>query len=368
YGKVGNALPEMYTSGNIARLADFDQDGFQDIFAGGATLPGRYPYPERSYLLRFDMESRKFVDVTADIAPGLMAPGSVKDALWTDLNDDGYPDLVVVGEWMPVSIFINEKGTFRDASAEYGTDKLKGWWYSIAQADLDNDGDKDLVVGNLGLNGKFHATQEKPFNVFASDFDKNGTCDVVLSKEYKGRLVPTRGRQCSSQQMPFIKDKFPTYKDFANAGVEDILGKENLKESLHLQVTTFESIVLLNEGGRFVVQDLPNEAQIAPINGIICSDLDDDGNQDIILAGNNFDAEVETPRYDAGSGLVLKGNGDGTFRPVLPRQSGFYAPGNVKYICLLNHAPGDNKLILVANNNAPLQVFRVKGKELLTMK
>ena len=314
------------------------------------------------------MKIRKFVDVTADVAPDLVAPGSVKDALWTDLNQDGFPDLVVVGEWMPISIFINKNGAFRDASAEFGTGKLKGWWYSIDKADLDNDGDEDLVAGNLGLNGKFHTAPGKPFNVFANDFDENGTCDVVLSKEYKGRLVPTRGRQCSSQQMPFIKEKFPTYKDFANAGVEDILGKEKIKKSLHLQVTTFKSLVLLNEGGKFIVQNLPNEAQIAPINSIICSDLDGDGNQDIIVAGNNFDAEVETPRYDAGSGLVLKGNGDGTFVPVLARQSGFYAPGNVKNICLLNHAIGIDKLILVASNNAPMQVFELKVTKWLSMR
>ncbi len=367
YGKVGNALPEMHTSGNIARVADFDKDGDLDLFIGGAALPGRYPYPDRSYLLRFNREKLQFEDATKELAPDLVAPGMVKDAVWTDLNGDDYPDLVVVGEWMPVSVFINEQGSLRNASTDFGTDRLNGWWYSIAQTDIDRDGDTDFIVGNLGLNGKFHADFNHPFNVFANDFDKNGTCDVVLTKEYKGRLVPTRGRQCSSEQMPFIKDKFPTYKDFANAGVEDILGKKNLEEALHLQVTTFHTGVLINNGqGQLEFRPLPNEAQIAPVNGIICQDLDEDGFDDLIISGNNFDAEVETPRYDAGTGLVMKGDGQGGFVPVLARESGFFTPWNVKHINSLKLSNGKDHLILVAVNNGPLEVFRVSGKVLFS--
>lgn len=367
YGKVGNALPEMHTSGNIVRVADFDKDGDLDLFIGGAAIPGRYPYPDRSYLLRFNKETLRFEDATKELAPNLVSPGLVKDAIWTDLNGDDYPDLVVVGEWMPISVFINEKGTFRNASSDYGTDNLKGWWYSIANADIDGDGDQDFVVGNLGMNGKFHAGKDHPFNVFASDFDKNGTCDVVLTKEYKGRLVPTRGRQCSSEQMPFIKEKFPTYKDFANAGIEDILGKQNIDEALHLQVTTFQTGILINNGkGKLEFHPLPNEAQIAPVNGIICQDLDEDGYEDIIIAGNNFDAEVETPRYDAGTGLVLKGDGKGNFHPVLARESGFFTPWNVKNIKSIKLSNGSDHLILVAVNNGTLKAFRLSGKVLLS--
>lgn len=367
YGKVGNALPEMHSSGNVVRASDFDKDGDLDLFIGGAAQPGRYPYPDRSYLLRFNEKNLRFEDVTKDIAPDLVAPGLVKDAVWTDLNKDEFPDLVIVGEWMPISVFINEKGSFRNASADYGTDNLKGWWYSIAQSDIDRDGDPDFVVGNLGLNGKFHADFGHPFNVFANDFDKNGTCDIVLTKEYKGRLVPTRGRQCSSEQMPFIKQKFPTYKDFANASVEDILGKKNLEEALHLQVTTFSSGLLINHGnGKLEFRPLPNEAQIAPINGIVCQDLDEDGYDDLIISGNNFDAEVETPRYDAGTGLVLRGNGKGDFTPVLARESGFFTPWNVKHINTLQLANQKDHLILVAANNEPLRAFRVSGKVLLS--
>jgi hypothetical protein len=367
YGKA-NALPVMQTAGFVVKTADFDKDGDMDIFVGGANLPGRYPYSSRSYLLRFDKESLKYVDATKEVAAGLENPGLVKDAVWTDINGDDYPDLIVVGEWMPIGIYINNKGVLENQSAAYGTDQLKGWWYSIAAADIDNDGDEDFIVGNLGHNGKFHAKPEKPFKVFANDFDDNGTCDVVLSKEYKGKLVPTRGRQCSSEQMPFIKDKFPTFKDFANAGVEDILGKENLEAALKLEVTTFESLVLINNGGSFSASHLPNEAQIAPINGIICDDFDQDGNKDLLIAGNNFDAEVETPRYDAGTGLVLKGDGHGHFQPVLCAASGFYAPQNVKDIAQLQLAGTQDKLVLLAVNNSPLKVFKVTGKELFSLR
>ncbi len=367
FGKA-NALPVMQTSGSVIKTADFDQDGDLDLFVGGANVPGRYPYSSRSYLLRFDKEKLKYVDVTAEIAAGLENPGLVKDAIWTDLNGDGFPDLVVVGEWMPIGIYINKKGVFEDQSAQYGTDQLKGWWYSVAAADIDNDGDEDLIVGNLGHNGKFHAKPEKPFKVFASDFDNNGTCDVVLSKEYKGKLVPTRGRQCSSEQMPFIKDKFPTFKDFANAGVEDILGKENLEAALKLEVTTFESMILINNGGSFKASHLPNEAQIAPINGIICDDFDQDGNKDLLIAGNNFDAEVETPRYDAGTGLVLKGDGHGHFQPMLCTESGFYAPQNIKDVAMLKLAGSNDRLVLLSVNDAPLKAFRIKEKGLFSLR
>ncbi|HHM20773.1 MAG TPA: hypothetical protein ENJ20_02010 [Bacteroidetes bacterium] len=366
YGKA-NALPDMPSTGFVVKTADFDKDGDQDIFVGGGTQPGRYPYASRSYLLRFDRQRLKYMDVTAEVAPDLENPGLVKDAVWTDLNNDGFPDLVVVGEWMPVGIYINNKGRLENRSAQYGTDNLKGWWYSIAAADIDNDGDEDFIVGNLGENGKFHATAKKPFRVFASDFDKNGTCDVVLSKEYKGKLVPTRGRQCSSEQMPFIKEKFPTFKDFANAGVEDILGKENLNAALKLEVTTFSSVLLINNGDTFAPRHLPNEAQIAPVNGIICDDFDNDGNKDLLIAGNNFDAEVETPRYDAGTGLVLKGDGTGHFQPVLCTESGFYAPQNIKDVAMLRLAGTRDRLVLLAVNNSSLEVFRVRQKDFITM-
>ena len=215
---------------------------------------------------------------------------------------------------MAISFYENEGGTLKNVSETVGTDKLKGWWYRIKEADIDGDGDMDYICGNLGTNNKFHPKPKKPFRVFAEDFDENGTCDVVLSKEYKGKSVPTRGRQCSSQQMPFIAEKFPTFKEFANADLADILGEEKLEKSLNLEVTSFESILLINDGqGHFESKPLPVQAQFAPIQGILFDDFDKDGIPDILIAGNMYNAEIETPRYDAGTGLVLKGNGKGDF-------------------------------------------------------
>ena len=357
-----NALPPMKTSGKVVKAADFDGDGDLDLFVGGAAVPGKYPFPERSYLLRF--EKNTYTDVTAEVAPELLSPGMVKDALWTDLNKDSRPDLVIVGEWMPVMAFLNENGQLRNASEEMGTAGLLGWWQSIAEADVDADGDKDLIVGNIGMNSKFYVSPQKPLLVYGADFDNNGINDVVLSKPYKDKFVPSRGRQCSSEQMPFIKEKFPTYNDYAQASIEEVYGKDKLKEALALSANTFASMVLFRQAdGRFEAHKLPKLAQVSPANAIIPGDYNGDGQVDLLIVGNNFDAEVETPRYDAGTGLFLRGDGKGEFEPVRVYESGFYAAGNARDMVLVNLAGKKGKLILVANNNAPLQVFRIKPGE-----
>lgn len=303
-------------------------------------------------------EGGKFIDVTKDALEDLMNLGIVKDAIWVDVNMDEKPDLVTVGEWSAVRIFTNQGATFTDESEKFGTSDLKGWWYSVEAADLDKDGDQDLIVGNIGLNTKFVANKKKPFQVFADDFDGNGSTDVVLTKEYKGKLVPTRGRQCSSEQMPFIAEKFPTYNGFAHAGVEDILGDDKMKSALKLEANEFHSLVLMNENGKFVVKYLPNRAQVSPINGIVTEDMDKDGIIDLLVAGNNYDTEVETPRYDAGQGLLLKGKGDGTFEVITETETGFLAPGNVKDLKVL-HAKGEKSFIVVSRNNDKIQLFKL---------
>ncbi len=360
YQKAMGPLPEMLDSGSKAKAIDFDGDGDLDIFVGGRAVPGKYPYACKSHLLVFD--KFKYHDVTAEVAPDLVNAGIVTDFLWTDFNGDGLQDLIIVGEWKNISFYQNEGGRLKDVSKTVGTKDLTGWWYSIKEDDIDGDGDMDYICGNLGTNNKFHPSPKKPFRVYAEDFDGNGTCDVVLSKDYKGKSVPTRGRQCSSQQMPFIAEKFPTFKEFANADLNEILGEDKLKQSLHLEVTGFESIVLINDGqGHFETKQLPVQAQFAPINGIVVEDFDQDGNADILIAGNMYDTEVETPRYDAGTGLVLKGDGKGIFTPLTISQSGFYAPGNVKDVKTIKLANG-SQLILVANNDGPLQVFQPNQK------
>lgn len=360
-----DGLEESLTSSSVVVSGDMDGDGDPDLFVGGAAQPGNYPYPERSRILRND--GGKFKDLTEEYAPALVHAGSVKDAEWTDIDDNGTLDLVVVGEWMPVMVMLNDgNGTLTDASDTFGTKDLKGWWYSIKVADVNGDGKKDLIAGNVGQNIKFSASKKKPLHLFAGDFDDNGITDIVLSKDYKGKLVPTRGKECSSDQMPFIDEKFPTYKEFALAELDDILGEEKLSSSLHLEAYTFSSTVLINEGGKFKSNPLPNLAQIAPTNDIITEDFNGDGMLDILIVGNMYDTEVETPRYDAGYGLLLLGDGSGAFNPLPVYKSGFYAPGDVKDMALLNLVNG-GRLVIVANNDEKPQVFRLSNNRMIGM-
>ena len=356
FTKAEDRLPKMEAAGSCVKAADFDMDGDLDLFIGGKSIPGKYPYPDRSYVL--ENENGKYKDVTNEINDELNNPGLVTDALWVDIDNDKRKDLILVGEWMPVKIYSNREDGFKNVSKEFGTDELQGWWYSIEAADVDRDGDLDLICGNQGTNTKFKAKKDKPFKLFANDFDNNGTCDIVLSKNYKGKDVPTRGRQCSSEQMPFIEEKFPTYESFANASIQDIFG-DQLKSALHLEAKTFSSSLLINESGTFKTKKLPNIAQTSPINSIIVQDFNKDGIVDLLVVGNNYNTEVETPRYDAGIGRVLIGKGDGSFKALSSLESGIYSPEEAKKIQATN-----NGLFVIANNNGPVKLFKLNSKTL----
>jgi len=348
-----NALPEIRSGGSRVKSADFDGDGDLDLFVAGRLVPGNYPNPARSFLLQNNNGS--FEDVTAEWSYELLKPGLVNDFVWTDFDSDGKHDLVLVGEWMPVQFYRNTGSKFENVSESYTNDALAGWWFRIHETDIDMDGDKDLVLGNLGFNSKFNASAKKPFKLLANDFDGNGTCDVVLAKEYKGKTVPLRGRQCSSEQMPFIADKYKTYNDFANASIEDILGDDKINEGLVLEVNNFASGILYNEGTKYSFQELPPAAQTFPLMGISSHDINKDGKQDLILGGNIFNMEIETPRLDAGEGLILLNAGDKKFTPVRSVDSGFHVPNDVKDILSIN----DGKSILVTNNNGALEMFKL---------
>ena len=230
------------------------------------------------------------------------------------------------------------------------TQNSTGWWYSIEAADVDGDGDDDYFAGNLGLNYKYKATENEPFEVHYDDFDGSGSKDIVLSYYNFGEQFPLRGRSCSSQQVPVIKDKFPSYNIFASAKLEDVYGEENLEKALHYSAQTFASVFIKNNNGQFELSPLPNEAQISSINDFLIRDFNDDKKLDILLAGNLFPAEIETPRNDAGIGLLLYGDGNGNWRPVHATESNIYLPFDVKKIRIT----GD--WILFGVNDGPLQV------------
>jgi len=350
------ALPDEFTSGMRIAAGDYDKDGDSDLFIGGRNVPGQYPFPPSSFLLRND--GGKFTNVTAEHDKLLAAPGMVTDAAFADYDGDKDLDLILVGEWMPVTVFENANGVFHNQNA--GLQETTGWWYSLAAADIDRDGDMDFIAGNLGLNAKYKVGKGKHFEIYCNDFDKNGSYDIVLTNYEGEKQYPVRGRECSSQQMPFIVDKFPTYKSFAEATVEEIYTKEQLDAALHYEAKEFRSSILLNNGnGTFTVKPLHNLAQVAPVNDILVLDINGDGISDLVLAGNLHETEPETVRYDAGTGLCLIGDGKGSFTPLRSFESGFLADGNVKDLQLI-HA-GKNQLphLLVGNNSGTLQAFSI---------
>ncbi|MDN5200320.1 VCBS repeat-containing protein [Fulvivirgaceae bacterium BMA10] len=351
-------LNPVAASGSIVKPCDFDQDGDLDLFVGGRQYPGKYPFPGISLLLRNDSEKGKirFVDIARELLDEI---GMVTDAAWADVDNDGFKDLIVVGEWMPIKVLKNTNGVFSDFSDQTGLINDTGWWFSIEAADYDNDGDIDLIAGNLGLNCKYQASKDEPFQVYAKDFDQTGTLDIVLGFHQEGKSFPLRGRECSSNQMPFIKEKFPSYHAFASAGLEEVYGKNNIETALHFEAKNFATSYLENNGnGSFTIKPLSDWAQMTAIRDIISSDINGDGNLDIVLLGNMYGFEVETPRQDAGYGLFMEGDGKGNFDEVMPYESGLFVKGEVvnsDIITLINN----KKAVLIARNNDSLQLIRI---------
>ena len=345
-------LPSNFESGSVVKAFDFDNDGDLDLFVGSRMKPWNYPEPASSYLLV--NENGKFSNYNTDQFTDL---GLVTDAEWFDYDNDGDSDIVVVGEWMPITVFKNQDGNFikEEINTNLGCSST-GWWYSIEVGDLNNDKLPDLIVGNLGLNYKYKASVDEPFEVFYDDFDENGTKDIVLAYYNYGIQFPLRGFSCSSQQVPDLKDKFEKYDIFASLDVQEVYGEENLENALRLSVNTFESAALINNESFFDFKPLPNYAQFSSVNDIIIKDFDNDQINDLLIIGNMYHAEIETARNDAGNGLFLKGVGDGSFKEVSVSESGFFAPGDSKKIITLNL--GNNDIILVANNNDRIQIFK----------
>ena len=354
-------LPKVNSSGAVVKPADFDNDGDIDLFIGGRVVPGKYPMPADSYILQNNGKG-VFTDITDEIAPQFRKLGMVTDAVWTDYNNDKKLDLIITGDWMPISIFKNENDHFVPQTKEADLENSTGWWSSIAQADFDKDGDMDYIVGNLGLNYKSQATEKEPFEVYAKDFDNNGSLDIVLSYYNDGVLYPVRGRSCSSGQNPEVAKKFPNYNLFAVADVTSVYGKEDLKDALHYQAKVFTSSYVENLGnGKFKVSALPNLAQLSSINKTLIEDYDGDGNLDCVIAGNLYESEIETTRNDSSIGLFLKGDGHGNFTAKSRIESGFFAPGNVKDMVTVTQKD-DSKLIITASNREALNTIKVLKK------
>lgn len=352
-----STLPKTASSGSCVTAYDFDGDGDLDIFRGGQVVPHGYPQAPRSYLLV--NEKGTFVDRTETVAPLLAHVGMVNSAVSTDLDGDKKPELVVAGEWMPVKVFAFSAGKLNDVTDKFGLKDTEGWWNKLVAADIDADGDMDIIAGNLGENYKFKASVAKPFEVYAKDFDNNGTNDIFLAK-YNGDVqVPVRGRECTSQQCPFISKKFATYLSFGESDLKTILG-DQITSALHYKAYLFSSVILVNNNGKFTIKNLPLEAQFSTVNCITVDDFDGDGKKDILIAGNKFDVEVETTPADASPGVLLKGLGNLNFKALKTNESGFFVPFNVKD---LQPIKLNNKLVfLVSSNNDKLRAFKQGGQ------
>jgi hypothetical protein len=355
------ALPPMLTSTAAVAVGDFTGDGKPDLFVGGRLVPRNWPYPTRSYLLRNDGAGR-FTDVTDSVAPELVTPGGmITAAVWVDFDGDGKLDLVTAGEWMPLQFFKNDGTQLRNVTAAMGLPPLRGWWYSLAAGDFNHDGRIDLVAGNMGLNHSYSASATRRFGIYAENFTGNRTTDIVLTEHHEGREYPVAGLATVGREIYTVGLKFRSYASYSTASIQDLFSPEQLRRALHYETDTLASLYLQNSGnGTFTATALPSLAQIAPIRGIIAADVDGDGNLDLIVGGNLYDTEPNTPQADAGNGLWLRGDGRGHFTPVPPAESGFRAPLNVTGLALIKMPTGN--AVLVATRGDSLSAYAIRRR------
>lgn len=361
------ALPQNYTSKLCVRAFDYNHDGKMDLFVSGRVDPWNYPKPVSSLIYRNDSHDGvvKFTDVTNEVAPDLKNIGMVTDALFTDFDNDGQTDLILTGEWMPITFLKNSDGKFKKVNT--GVEDKSGWWNSIVAGDFRHTGRMDYIVGNLGLNTILKASDSLPIYITAGDYDKSGTYDAFPSlflPDKNGVLkeFPYFTRDDMIKQLNSLRQKYPDYNSYANATMEDVLSPEQMKASLRLKANYLQSCFLRNDGnGKFTMIPLPKEAQVAPLNGMVVGDFDGDGNPDVAISGNDFGTETATGRYDALNGLVLKGDGKGNFKPMSILQSGIYIPGNGKALVKLLGKDG-NLIIAASQNKGPLKVFQLRRK------
>lgn len=355
------ALPSITDLTDAAVVGDYDGDGDDDIFIAGRMVPDKYPQSPRSYILQNN--KGKFTDVTAIVCSVLQTPGMVTDALFTDFDNDKKLDLIICGEWMPVRFFKNENGKLAEVTAATSLTEMNGLWRSLQQVDIDKDGDMDYVAGNMGLNNRYHISAKQPMMLYSKDIDKNGFIELVPAfyiKSDKGEtnLYPALDRTQLGDQAPMLKKKYLQHSDYSKIDMQKLksdFGSDGWNE---LKCETSASVWIENlGGGKFKSHELPLQAQFAPINSIVATDADTDGNIDLIVAGNEYQAEVNIGRYDASYGLLLKGDGKGNFKSVDPVTSGLIIDGDVKDMKMVNTAKG--KLLLAAPNDSKLKVFSV---------
>jgi len=359
FSRSSNLLAEFYHNGSCVRPFDFDEDGDMDLFVGSRSLPNAYGISPGSFLLENDGNG-KFKDITVEIANDLSEAGMVSDAVWIDYDQDEDVDLVLVGEWMPVTILINEEGLFKRRDNLEGLQNTSGWWFSIEADDIDKDGDLDLVAGNVGFNTLFKANAEEPIKMYINDFDKNGTIEQLITYSNNGKEFLMASKDDLGKQLDFIHDEYPAYIDFAGKTLHDIFSQDQLEESIIKEANCFKSCVFINNGGVFDKIWLPMEVQFSPVRDISIDDFDGDEIKDVLLAGNFNSVRPAYGMYNASYGWFLKGKGGGEFDIWYPHESGFNVRGEVSKLRSIQI--NDEDYILVAKNRDRLLGFKVNPR------
>lgn len=367
-----SALPANFTSKFCVRAADYDKDGDLDLFIAGRVDPHAYPRPVSDFIYRNDSKNGKvaFSDVTKEVAPALLNTGLTCDGIFSDYDNDGWPDLIITGEWMPVTFLHNDKGHFVPANENTGIAGKSGWWNSLAAGDFDNDGDMDYIAGNQGLNSFFRASTERPVHVYAKDFDDNKSYDAMLSLYLLDNLqpggtwkeFPANGRDDMIKQLLMMRRDFKNYHAYALATMEQVLPADRREGALILSADYMSSAYIQNDGnGHFTMKPLPDMAQLSLINGMVVKDCNGDGNLDIVCNTNDYGTDPFIGRYDALNGLVLQGDGKGNFTPLSILHSGVFINGNGKALTVF--AGADSSCLLAATQNqGPLQVYRQRKR------
>ena len=361
FTKSAQILPAgKYESTSCVRPADYDKDGVMELFVGIRLKPFEYGVPCNGYILKYNGKGN-FTNITAQVAPELRNMGMIRDMTWADVDGDGDLDMIIAGDWMPLRVFINDNGKFKEKKDAFGSEKTEGWWNCITTGDFNGDGYIDFIAGNHGLNSRFKATPEKPVSMYVSDFDLNGTVEQVICT-YDGDIsYPLALKHDLTRQIPELEKKYPSYSMYKDAKITDIFTPEQLKNSIRLDANLLETSLFINDGtGHFTRKPLPLEVQFSTVYAAATGDYNHDGNQDVLLGGNLYNVKPEVGRYDASYGSLLLGNGHGSFNYIPAKFSGFHLDGEIRDFKEVTTSKG--KIILVARSNDSLQVFKVIGK------
>ncbi len=358
YTKSDQILPAgKYESTSCVRAVDFDKDGVMELFVGIRLKPFQYGVPVSGYILKNDGKGH-FTDVTNQVAPELKNIGMIHDMQWADIDKDGDKDMVLVGDWMPVKVFMNENGKFKERKDTFGATNTTGWWNCLTVADVDNDGDLDIVAGNHGLNSRFKASATKPVSMYVSDFDLNGTVEQIICTYDSDVSYPLALKHDLTQQLPDMAKKYPKYELYKDQKITDLFSAEQLKNSILLDATYLETALFINDGtGHFSLKALPSESQFSPVFAAKIADFNGDGNPDILLGGNLFNAKPEVGIYDASYGTFLMGDGKGNFKYMAPKTTGLRLEGEIRDMMEIKTLTGN--ILVVARNNDKPQVFKI---------